>query len=163
MVDSLPSVDLSTATTVGTPVVIGGATLYLLSNGNWVKAASAASASSSQLFQELEELGVKFSRANTVGIVKTPSGVINWLENGNSGAGLQHIMERHSQEFEGWGLTSESQVSQFILNTVKNGGGTPLGDNGARLYEVTINGVTKYMNVVTGSNGFIVMAYPYSP
>lgn len=120
-------------------------------------------ASNTQLFNELEQVGTKFSRANTVGIIRTPSGSISWLEVGNADAGLQHIMERHSQDFASWGITGESQVTQFILKTVQNGGGTPLGSNGAMLYQVTINGVTKTLNVVTGSNGFIVTAYPYSP
>jgi hypothetical protein len=113
------------------------------------------------LFDELGNLGAKFAKEATVGIVKNPKGNISWLEIGNEKAGLMHIMQRHSKEFASWGLTNDEQVSKLILETISNGGGKAIGD-GAEIFEVTINGAKKQLKVVTGSNGFIVTAHPFS-
>lgn len=112
--------------------------------------------------EELEQSGVKYNAKDIVGIVKNPNGVLSWLETGNSRAGLQHIMERHSQDFSRWGLTSEDKVGKFIMDTVQKGGGTSL-EGGGTIYNVVVNGVSKQLMVVSGSNGFIVTAHPYSP
>jgi|GEM_PF-3227453 len=116
---------------------------------------------STKFIQELETLGIKFTKDAIVGIVKTPAGKITWLEVGSESAGLRHIMLRHSSQFAQWGLTTEAEVSEIILNTISKGGGTLMSD-GTMVYDVIINGVTKQMKVVTGSNGFIVTAYPFS-
>lgn len=76
-------------------------------------------------------------------------------------AGLKHIMLRHSTEFASWGYKSEKAVSELIKKTVSNQAGTKIG-SGVKVYEVVVNGVTKYIRVVTGSNGFVVTAHPYS-
>ncbi len=119
-------------------------------------------AEAEELFAQLEVNGIKFTREATQWICKTPSGNIIWLEIGNDSAGLQHIMLRHSTEFSSWGLNSQEAVSTFIENAVKNGTPNVIG-TGDSIYNVTVNGVTKQMEVITGSNGFIVTAHPYTP
>lgn len=121
-----------------------------------------AVAEAEELFAELIANGVKFSREATQWIKRTPNGNITWLEIGSDSAGLQHIMLRHSGEFSSWGYTTQSAVSDLIMKSVSTQVGTEIS-TGVRVYDVIVNGVTKKMKVVTGSNGFIVTAHPYTP
>ncbi|MBA4492902.1 hypothetical protein ACFO25_08565 [Paenactinomyces guangxiensis] len=113
-----------------------------------------------KLFDELEAKGVKFSREASVGITRTPSGKITWLETGNSKAGLQHIMERHSKEFSSWGLNNQDEVANLILETVTTKNGVQQG--GATIYDVVVGGKPRKLKVVISENGFIVTAHPFS-
>lgn len=119
-------------------------------------------AEAESLFAELTANSIKFTKEATQWIKRTPSGKITWLEIGNDSAGLQHIMLRHSGEFSSWGYTTESAVSDLVMKTVSTQAGTEIS-TGARVYDVVVNGVNKQMKVVTGSNGFIVTAHPYTP
>jgi hypothetical protein len=112
-----------------------------------------------KLINELEQMGAKFTRESIINIIKTAEGRIVWLEKGNSSVGLQHLMERHATDFAKWGLTSETQVVDLIMQTIQKGGGVPYKDGGM-LYDVIINGAVKHLNVVIGNNGFIVTGYP---
>ena len=117
--------------------------------------------SKAKLLVELEQAGVKYNKDAIVGIVKNTEGKLTWLETGNEAAGLRHVVARHSREFLSWGFKSEEEIGKLILNTVEQGGGKSLG-NGVTIYDVTINGISRQLKVVTGSNGFIVTAHPYS-
>lgn len=44
------------------------------------------------LLDELERMGVKFSREDVVFVTRDQTGQIVWLETGNRGAGLEHIL-----------------------------------------------------------------------
>ena len=92
--------------------------------------------------------------------------MIIFLERGNSKAGLQHIWERHHQDFKNLakGITKESDLSAYIYNTMK------LGHSGTWGYQkctkiktggfevVYIVHEKLYLHVVFGGNGFIVTA-----
>lgn len=144
----------------------GAANLLVRSRNPLEKIAEAESIatqglSKAKLLGELEQAGVKYNKDAIVGIVKNPEGKLTWLETGNEAAGLKHVVARHSQEFSSWGLKSEEEIGKLILNAVEQGGGKSLG-NGVTIYDVTINGISKQLKVVTGDNGFIVTAHPYS-
>jgi hypothetical protein len=115
------------------------------------------------LFKQLKKDGAKFSKADTIGIVKTSAGKIARLEKGSPSAGLLHIMLGHGGQFAKWGLTDGEEVSKFILETISTKAAKGAVKEGGQYFEVSINGETKYLNVVFGSNGFIVTAHPYSP
>ncbi len=113
---------------------------------------------------EMVANGVKFTEQNLVMTGKTPGGQVVFLETGNSGAGLQHIVERHGGNFAAKGI-AESQIPSAVMNAVTRGqvvGTSGSGANLAPVFRVRIDGVTQYMRVGIGSNGFIVQANPVS-
>lgn len=79
---------------------------------------------------------------------------------GTNGAGFAHILEHHpvSQFTPYFGVTSESQLSSLIYNTVATQ--TPVQILSGGQYIYTING--NKLSVITGNNGFIVTAHPIS-
>lgn len=112
------------------------------------------------LFQELSNSNAKFTKENTMWIVRKPDGRICWLETGNGKAGFNHILAGHPvSEFASLGVNSEAGVSSLIFNTVSTK--MPVGTYGAggTVYAL---GNQKYLNVVFGTNGFIVNAYNVS-
>ena len=76
-------------------------------------------------------------------ITRNADGKICWLETSNpqGTAGFNHILERHMNDFSTFGINSESELLNFLNDTVYQ-----IGD--------------KYLNVVISSNGFIVTAHP---
>ena len=113
------------------------------------------------LFSQLGKQGVKFTEGNAEWITKSKDGNIIWLEEGDNGSGLQHIMLGHSTEFSKWGLNSQQEVSSFIEDAIKSNDYTIRGA-GDYIYNVSVNGISKQMEVVISNNGYIVTAHPYS-
>ncbi|MDK4697022.1 hemagglutinin repeat-containing protein [Kingella negevensis] len=111
-----------------------------------------------KLVEELTANGIKFNPNNVVAITKTTDGKIVWLETGNSRAGLNHIIERHRQEFLKKGI-SESEIPNYLMTAVKNG--QIVGMQRTRpIYEFTYNGTKHRVAIDIGNNGFIVGANP---
>ena len=52
-----------------------------------------------ELVRELKKKGVKFNEADLLFVTKDSSGEIVFLEKGNPGAGLEHIILRHEKDF----------------------------------------------------------------
>ncbi|HLR34705.1 MAG TPA: hypothetical protein VK071_05160 [Tissierellales bacterium] len=73
----------------------------------------------SNLLDELANSGVKYNVNDIVAITKTPDGRSVWLENGNSKAGLKHVM-KHADEFISKGIP-EKDISKFIMEALENG------------------------------------------
>ncbi|HGT4365486.1 TPA: hypothetical protein ACM24R_002036, partial [Neisseria meningitidis] len=111
-----------------------------------------------KLVGELTANGIKFNPNNVVAITKTTDGKIVWLETGNTRAGLNHIIERHGQEFLKKGI-SESEIPNYLMTAVKNG--QIVGMQRTRpIYEFTYNGTKHRVAIDIGNNGFIVGANP---
>lgn len=123
------------------------------------------------LMDELRQDNIKFNEEDIVFIVRDQSGQIVWLENGNSSAGLIHIIEEkdersgHAKDFEkAFGIT-KNEIGDFLKEVVQFGKvvSNKIIDIGndkqgyERIYEYN----EKYC-VLTGigTNGFIVTAYP---
>ncbi|WP_323588168.1 two-partner secretion domain-containing protein [Aliarcobacter butzleri] len=113
---------------------------------------------SNKLIGEAMENGIKISPEKVVDITKV-DGKIVWLETGNSSSGLHHIIERHSSDFNSWGIESDS-ISKLISNTIKTE--KPVGNYGKEgsVYKIMSNGEEKYLNVVISKNGYIVTSHP---
>ena len=111
---------------------------------------------------ELATSGVKYNSKDVVAVTKTPNGKLVWLENGNSQAGLYHILN-HSDEFETKGI-SQNQLPEFLINALNKGKvvGYQGKGNGRPIYEINFNGQTQRVAITTGNNGFIVGANPVS-
>ncbi|WP_414567763.1 hypothetical protein [Nostoc sp. CCY 9925] len=112
------------------------------------------------LLAALSQAGIKHSPEKIVRIAKQGDGKILFLEEGNTEAGLQHILEQHSLEFLNQGIEPE-QIPDAIIAAVTQGRVT--GYQGRRktrtIYEVTFNGKTQYISV-TVSDNYIVGANP---
>ncbi|MDZ8106410.1 MAG: hypothetical protein RM338_12425 [Nostoc sp. DedQUE12a] len=113
------------------------------------------------LLAALSQAGIKHSPEKIVRIAKQGDGKIVFLEEGNTEAGLQHILEEHSSEFLNQGIEVE-QIPDVIIAAVTQG--RVIGFQGRRktrtVYEVSFNEKTQYIAVTVGDNGYIVGANP---
>ena len=111
------------------------------------------------LLDELAKSGVKYNPEDIVAITKTADGKIVWLENGNSNAGLEHIMQ-HADQFAAKGVSSD-KIPDFIMYAIKNG--KIVGKQRTRpIYEVMYEGKLQRVAISISGNGFIVGANPKS-
>ncbi|WP_223879890.1 hypothetical protein [Paenibacillus spiritus] len=114
------------------------------------------------LMDELANSGVKYNPNDVVAVTRNADGKLVWIENGNSQAGLNHILN-HADDFAAKGI-SQGQLPEFITKAVS--GGKIVGyqgkGTGRPIYEVSFNGQTQRVAITTGNNGFIVGANPVS-
>ena len=110
---------------------------------------------------ELKAKGVKFSPDDLIATGRDASGKVVFLEKGNAKAGLEHILQRHGDDFARIGVSRE-QVPSVVMDAVTKGKivGHQGKDMGRPIYEVMVNGQKSRIAVTTGSNGFIVGANP---
>lgn len=113
------------------------------------------------LLKELTANGVKFTPENIVAVARDTNGRIIFLETGSPRAGLQHIVERHSEEFARMGV-SEANIPKVMMKAVTEGkiSGYQGTGTGRPIYEVSVNGQTQRIAVTVGGNGYIVGANP---
>ncbi|MBD2666046.1 hypothetical protein B6N60_04988 [Richelia sinica FACHB-800] len=113
------------------------------------------------LIAELAELGIKHNPAKIVKIAKQADGKIVFLEEGNTEAGLQHILEEHSSQFAEQGIEAE-QIPDVVITALTEG--KIIGYQGRKktriIYEVRLNSKTHYIAVTVSDNGYIVGANP---
>jgi len=110
----------------------------------------------------LAKAGVKHTADDIVDIRRLAGGSIAFLEKGNARAGLQHIIQRHADDFAKKGIP-EVQIPNAIFEALTNGkvvatSGT--GRNVRSIYEFIFNGQTHRIGVGIADNGFIVTAFP---
>ena len=109
----------------------------------------------SSLLEELANSGVKYNPADVVLVVQNTDGKLMWLENGNSKAGLDHIIERHAEDFAARGI---NDIPSF-LNDVLATNPIRFGRNDKGLF-ADYNFIGNKYRVAYGTNGFIVSFYP---
>ena len=121
------------------------------------------------LIAELKQLGIKHNSEQILKIVKLPNGKIVFLERGKGGrrgSGLQHILERHQDDFAKRGIVPE-KIPDLLINAIIQN--KILGYQGTveprrTIYEVYFNGKTDYVAITISNNGYIVGANPsYAP
>lgn len=124
---------------------------------------SGTSGEGKELIDEVIANGNNISPDKVVLITKDPSGKIIWLEEGNSSAGLKHIIDRHGHEFNGKGI-SNADIPDYVLEAVYQGHivGTQGKRNPRTIYEFTYNGEKQQIAIQVSNNGFIVGANPRS-
>ena len=107
------------------------------------------------LLDELANSGVKYNPDDVVTVMKNSDGKIMWLENGNSKAGLTHILERHADDFAAQGVSDIPKLLENVLST------NPIktGSNAKGLFADYILNGNSY-RVAYGTNGFVVSFYP---
>ncbi len=121
----------------------------------------AARKASSELVDELRRKGIKFIEDDLVRVARDGSGRIVFLERGNARAGLQHIVDRHAEDFARRGVPQD-QIADYVFEAVTRG--RVVGQQGRRagrdIYEFVWNGETHRVAASVGSNGFVVGANP---
>lgn len=115
------------------------------------------------LMDELKQKGVKFTEDNVVMVAKTQPDKLAWLEKGNETAGLEHIINRHGDQFLQKGITAES-IPSFLKTAIEKG---RIVENQGKfhsqprvIYEVDYNGETIKVAITISDNGYIVGANP---
>ena len=69
------------------------------------------------LLSELIKSGVKFNEEDVLMITKTKNNKIVWLEKGNNLSGLQHIINKHGNQFVDKGIKKED-LPVFLKTTI---------------------------------------------
>ena len=113
------------------------------------------------LIQELKDNNIKFNENKIMRMTRDVDGKVVWLEEGNSNAGYQHILEEHAGDFANQGISPE-QIPDYVMDAVTNGEiiGTQGRPPGRPIYSFEYNGETREIAVTIGDNGFIVGANP---
>ncbi|KYC42211.1 hypothetical protein WA1_19700 [Scytonema hofmannii PCC 7110] len=113
------------------------------------------------LIKELSLLGIKHTPEKIVRIARQPDGKIVFLEEGNTEAGLQHILENHFDQFTDVGIEPH-QIPDAVIAAVTQG--RIVGYQGRKktrlIYEVSFNSKIHYIAVTISNNGYIVGANP---
>jgi RHS repeat-associated protein len=117
------------------------------------------SSKSRELISELAEQGVKHSPGDILRIGRNSAGKTVFLETGSSKAGLQHILERHGDQFADRGIDA-SQVGDAVFKAVTEGKVVGRQGRGRPIYEVKIDDEVHRIAVTVADNGFIVGANP---
>ncbi len=113
------------------------------------------------LITELSQAGIKHTPEKIVWIAKLADGKIVFLEEGNTEAGLQHILKEHTNEFADIGIGVE-QIADAIFVAVCQG--KVVGYQGRKktrvIYEFNFNNKIHYIAVTVSDNGYVVGANP---
>jgi hypothetical protein len=110
------------------------------------------------LMNELKNSGVKYSERDVVLVTKNYAGKLLWLEKGNKGSGLTHIMHRHGNNFKNLNVLAliKTLVKQKPIAHFEKNNGKQLSD----IYIYQSNGKTYLL--AYGDNGYIVTFYRVS-
>ncbi|MGW7052530.1 polymorphic toxin-type HINT domain-containing protein [Streptomyces sp. NPDC054887] len=116
-----------------------------------------------ELLDEMKETGVKFDPEKVIRAERDADGKIVFLEEGNSRAGLKHILEEHADDFERSGIARED-IPDLVMQAATKGKkvGTQGKGDGRPIYEVEFKGQKRRVAVTVGNNGFVVGANPKS-
>ncbi|MBT2395778.1 polymorphic toxin-type HINT domain-containing protein [Streptomyces sp. ISL-100] len=116
-----------------------------------------------ELLDEMKETGVKFDPEKVIRAERDADGKIVFLEEGNSRAGLKHIIEEHADDFERSGIARED-IPDLVMQAATKGKkvGTQGKGDGRPIYEVEFKGQKRRVAVTVGGNGFVVGANPKS-
>ena len=105
--------------------------------------------------EELENSGVKYTPENVMYIVKTPDGMLQWLETGKESSGWMHILQKHEQNFSDQGIDDiYSFLSEVLQTRPTERGIRPTGPYATYMVD------GKKYTLAYGKNGYIVSFYP---
>ncbi len=116
------------------------------------------------MLKPLIDAKVKFNADNVLFVTKDKSGQMIWLEKGDDRAGLKHILIRHADDFHDKHNVSKDKIASHLNNIISNGN----IEYSRIIKRGNHNGIEKlysykgmyYLLTGTGTNGFIVSAYP---
>ena len=111
-----------------------------------------------QLFKEMSEQGVKFTKENVIALEKMQDGRIIFLED-TPDKGLDHIWQRHGAQYDQKGIRRDD-MSLLLMKAIREGNiiGYQGKGQGRPIYSVEFKGKTFQLAITVGNNGFIVGA-----
>ena len=113
---------------------------------------------SEDLFQEMLDRGIKFTKENVIALEKMRDGRIIFLEDA-PGKGLDHIWEEHGAEF-GKKAINREDMPLLLMKAIQEENiiGYQGKGYGRPIYSVEFQGEIVQVAISVGSNGFIVGA-----
>lgn len=113
------------------------------------------------LVAELAKQKIKHTPEEIVNIVRSPAGKIIFLEQGNSRAGLQHIIQAHGSDFVKQGIAI-GEIPALLITAVEQN--NVLGTQGRSrvIFLVEFKEKVYQVAIQISHNGFIVSANPRS-
>lgn len=116
------------------------------------------------LIAQLKMRGTKISEQDVVFATRDRSNQIIWLEKGNSFAGLEHIIQRHENDFKQKHKINQEKISKHLKVVFSSGEieySRLVNKNGREGYEKLYRYKNQYYLLTgVGTNGFIVTSYP---
>ena len=124
-----------------------------------------------ELINELENNRIKFSKNDLIFIARDSEGQVVWLENGNSGAGLIHLLDGdedtpgHADDFKRALGISRDEIPAYLFEVVAKGKVVKIrkrkANGRAGLDKIYYYQGAYHLLCGVGTNGFIVTAHPY--
>ena len=107
---------------------------------------------------------LKFNAKDVLFVTKDESNQMIWLEKGNNGAGLNHILSKHANDFLRKHSVTSENIANHINEIVTKGKieYSRIKSNGTyeRFEKLYLHNNEYYLLTGIGANGFIVSAYP---
>ena len=107
---------------------------------------------------------VKFNADDVLFVTKDKANQLIWLEKGNDNAGLNHILNKHADDFSSKHNVSKESIANHINEIVTNGDieYSRVTKRGFRvgIEKLYSHNGKYYLLSCLGTNGFIVSAYP---
>ena len=137
----------------------GGATSVSSRSSPW--SIKSSSPDREELLRELSQTGVKHTPDQVVRIARRPDGQIVFLEQGDARSGLQHVLDRHGEDFAARGIPPD-KVPDVIMKALTEGRNLGSQGQGAGrpVYQVAVDGMTQFISITVGNNGYVVGANP---
>ena len=114
-----------------------------------------------EYLKDLKQTKYKYNEEEIIFITKDSEGNLVWLERGNEGVGLKHIIAHHKNDFENAVGIKENEIALYLYEVLTNGKlikSNPSKKGGFnKVYKYDGN---YYTFVAMGNNGFIVTSYP---
>lgn len=110
---------------------------------------------------ELAQQNIKHTPEKIIGITRNPEGKIIFLEQGNSRAGLQHIVEAHGTDFVNKGIMI-SEIPDLLMTAVKQNNVVGIQGRSRTVFLVEFKDKSYDVAIEISRNGFIVGANPKS-
>lgn len=126
---------------------------------------------SQALISELKAKGIKFTEKDILFITRDKSGRIVWLEEGDKGRGLHHILYGqgiitnkeykigHISQFAKNGIVGRENIVSFIHSLLRNNKPVEILPGGEYIYSKRLKGEAKYIKMIIASNGYLVNSY----
>ena len=120
--------------------------------------------SKDDMLKPLIDAKVKFNADDVLFVTKDKSDQLIWLEKGNDDAGLNHILNKHANDFFVKHNVSKENIASHIKEIVTNGNieysRLTMRRNREGIEKLYSYNGKYYLLTGVGTNGFLVSAYP---
>ncbi|BAG02377.1 hypothetical protein MAE_25550 [Microcystis aeruginosa NIES-843] len=110
-----------------------------------------------ELINELKLRNIKHNSQDIIAITQLDNGRIIFLEIGNSSSGLEHILNKHGEDFQRRGIAINN-IIDFLMKAITMGQLIGTQGTSRSIYKVDYQGEIQYISIDIGSNGYVVSA-----